>query len=125
MSTAKFARFRPGDPIDTVAAVAIGAGTGATIPAVAAKFAYCTGFEVSWSSDGTGTVADTLVLAPTQSAWESLSWKVVTIAGQGGHMVVSFPDPIRCKLVNTDMGLAFSGVANRASALVVMHGFYL
>lgn len=119
------ANLSPGTPIDTVGSAAVGAAGSAQITGVPGRTAYVTGFSVTWDATGTGAVTDTLTLAPTATGFNSLSYKVTTVAGSGGCLQMTYPHPIACQTVGGTIALALTGVANRAPATIVLHGFYL
>lgn len=121
----RFTQFRPGTPHDTFGSGAAGAAASAQLTGIAGRTGWITGFELSWAADGTGTVTDTLTIAPTASSFNSLTYKVTTVAGAGGHMAIAFPAPIACNAAATTISAALTAAAGRAAATIVLHGFYL
>lgn len=118
--------IRPGIPFDTSGASgAAGAAASSAISAVSGRYAWVTGFEATWHSDGTGTVDDQISLATTQSSAGTLLWKITTVAGAGGHLVVAFPDPIRAAAAGTALTLGIGATAGRAAITLTLHGFQL
>ena len=117
---------RPGVPFDTSGASgAAGAAASSAISAVSGRYAWVTAFEATWHSDGTGTVDDQITLQTTQSSAGTLIWKITTVAGAGGALLVAFPAPIRAASAGTALTLAVGATAGRAAITLTLHGYQL
>jgi hypothetical protein len=114
--------MRPGTVLDAAGGAAAGAAGSATLAAAAGRTTYITGFELTWLSDGTGTVNDLLTVTGPSSTF---NYRVSTVAGAAGSLIVPYNSPIPASAVNTAIVVGLAGVAGRATASIVAHGFRL
>lgn len=114
--------MRQGIPLDVPTQGTVGSAASASLAAAAGKFTWITGFQVTWAGDGTGAVNDTVFVT---AGTLSLQYRITTVAGVGGQLVVAYPTPIPCSTVNTAITVGVSGVANRAALFINAHGFQL
>lgn len=103
------------------AANTVGLATTATLAAAAGRLTYITGFDCQWDATGVGTVSSSVNVAGTALA--NFFFKIVTIAGAGGLVAVTFPFPIPASAVNTAITVATPVLANRAGSSVHAYGF--
>lgn len=114
--------LRPGTVLDASGGAAAGAAGSATLAAATLGLTYITGFELTWLSDGTGTVNDLLtVTGPTST----FNYRVSTVAGAAGSLIVPFNSPVPAAAINTAIVVGLAGAAGRATASIVAHGFRL
>lgn len=96
----------------------------ATLPAVAGKTTYVTGFEVTLAG---ATAASVVTVTVTGLAGASLAYTVAVPAGAalgGQPLVVSFPSPLPASAPNTAIVVTCpSAGAGNTNATVNAHGF--
>jgi hypothetical protein len=114
---------RPGTALDVVGTAAAAAAVTATLPAVAGKTTYLTGFELTW--DTTGSTAAASDAITTTGLPNILTWKFGSQVAVGGFLVVPLPEPVAASAVNTAIVLSSGAVANRAGLALVVHGYQL
>lgn len=111
-------------PVDASSAVVAAAATTASIPAVAGKTSYITGFEISGGGATAGSIIDVTVTGPTTT----LHYEVAVPAGVANQVSfqVELGRAIAASAVNTaiTVNVPSFGAGNTAAA-VVAHGYQL
>ena len=113
-------------PVSASSGNVANAAAAATLPAVAGKTTYVTGFEIT----GAGATAAAVVLATlTGLTGGTATYVVVAPAGATTSitpLVVQFPAPIPASSVNAAITLTLPALgAGNTNAAVVAHGFQL
>lgn len=110
-------------PPTTVTASATGAAAAivtATLPGVANKTNYLTGF-VATSTNPASTVSGTITI--TGCVGGTLSFQFVESNTFGGEMIVSFPYPIPASAVNTAITVTIPAITSGGAGGLVVTGF--
>lgn len=114
---------RPGTTLDVVGTAAAAAAVTATLPAVAGKTTWLTGFELTWDASGSTAAASDAVT--TTGLATNLTWKFGSQVAVGGFLVIELPEPVAASAVNTAIVLSSGAIANRAGLALVAHGYQL
>lgn len=109
----------------TATASGANANTTATIPGVAGKFTYITGFQVT-SNGATASTSVTVAVTGTVTGTMNYVYVTGTLNAAGdGQLIVTFPTPVPSSAVNTAIavGVPALGAGNTVTQ-VSMQGFY-
>jgi|EndMetStandDraft_5_1072996.scaffolds.fasta_scaffold188977_2 hypothetical protein len=114
---------QPGSPVNVSSGNVANAQAVATIPAVAGKRNYITGFEVS----GSGATAGLPVTVTVTGLDNTLSYTYSAAAGvlvANQPLVVSFPQPLPASAVNTAIVVTCPALGSgNTNNTVTAHGF--
>jgi hypothetical protein len=116
-----YAALRPGTILESANFGAAGAAITDTLPGAVGQMTWITGFDLTWDSSGTGTVNDSILVTCTNT----FLYRFATIAGQGGYLPVTFPQPVPASALNTAITVVLGATANRAACSINTHGYRL